>query len=146
MNPQPPADESLLYLPLVYSPKEMVPDVVPRIIHMYHSKPLQARVLEGIVSHAPHFSFHTYDNHKAEQFLSHYFDPIVVDKFGELEDDVRVKLLWFGLLYIHGGKCMSEAFILDRDPDLIDFEFQDRPRRTRWLREMRSIVSCSSTC
>jgi hypothetical protein len=136
------ACESLLYLPLVYCPKETFPDVVPRIIHVYHSEPLQARVIEGIVSHAPHFSFHTYDNHKAEQFLSHYFDPIVVERFREMGDAVRVRLLWFGLLYIHGGKCMSSDSILDGDPDLVDLEFQDRPRRARWLREMRSIVSC----
>lgn len=133
--------ESLLYLPLVYGPKETFPDVVPRIIHVYRSEPLQARVVEGIVSHAPHFSLHTYDEHKAEQFLSHYFDPIVVERFGELGDSAKVKLLWFGLLYIHGGKCMSEASILDRDPDLVEFEFQDRPRRVRWLREMRALVS-----
>lgn len=134
--------ESLLFMPLVYGPKETYPELVPRIIHVYCTQPLKTSFIEGIVSHAPHFSLQSYDHHKAEQFLEYYFEPVVVERFRNLKDRVLAKeLLWSGLLYIHGGKCLDEDSVMDRDPDLVGLEYQDRPRRSSWLRQMHSMTS-----
>lgn len=134
--------ETLLILPRVYPPKEAYPEVVPRTIHVYHTRRLEKRFVAAIVTHAPHFSFHTYDDDKAEQFLSYYFEPFVVERFRELRGQSTSKeILWCGLLYIHGGKCIDESFALDCDPEAVVFAYEDRPRRERWLCEMLGRLS-----